>query len=75
VLSVLALLTLGSYELGKFLTPAGIQPIWLSPLACCVCAVYLGIRLKSELSEAEGTASLVECEYEDESNRLEQKAA
>ncbi|HUG18588.1 MAG TPA: glycosyltransferase family 87 protein [Planctomycetaceae bacterium] len=74
-LLVLALLTLGSYELGKFLTPAGVRPIWLSPLACCVCAVYLGIRLKSELSEAEGDASLVERECEDESNGLEQKAA
>lgn len=47
---LLALLTLGSYELGKFVTPPGVPPIWLAPLACCLFAVYLGVGLREESS-------------------------
>ena len=47
-LILLALLTLGSYELGKLMTPSGMPPVWLAPLACCAFAGYLGFRLVNE---------------------------
>jgi hypothetical protein len=72
-LMLLAILTLGSYELGKYLTPAGVKPIWLAPLACLVCAVYLAVRLKSELSEVECAVSIGD--GEGESKQMAQKAA
>lgn len=72
-LMLLAILTLGSYELGKYLTPAGVKPIWLAPLACLVCAVYLAVRLKSELPEVECAVSIGD--GEGESKQIAQKAA
>jgi hypothetical protein len=51
-LAVLAALTVGSHGLGKLLSPADVRPVWIAPLACCIFAVYLGFRLRSELSAA-----------------------
>ena len=69
----LAILTLGSHEIGKFLTPPGAQAIWLAPLACCMSAGYLGVRLKVELSESDDSQSTGT--HTTESNPIEQKAA
>jgi hypothetical protein len=72
-LLVLAILTLGSHEIGKNLTSAGVRAIWLAPLACCVFALYLGVRLRSELSESESAVSIGD--RAEETNAFESKAA
>ncbi len=42
-LLILSILTAGSYEIGKFFTPAGAIPVWLAPLATTVFCGYLAI--------------------------------
>ena len=44
----------GSYELGKHLTPPGAKTVWLAPLACCCLAAYLAPVLTSELASELG---------------------
>ncbi|MEW4564232.1 glycosyltransferase family 87 protein [Bremerella sp. JC770] len=46
----LAIAILGSFEIGQHITPEGIRPIWMAPLACTLFAVYAAYRLTSELN-------------------------
>lgn len=47
----LAFLTLGSYEIGKFVTPEDGHPVWLAPLSCCLFSGYLVYRWREETRE------------------------
>jgi len=49
LLLTLSIAVVGSYEIGKFFTPAGAQPIWLAPLACTIFAGYAAVRLAGEM--------------------------
>lgn len=64
LLFVLAITTMASYELGKFLTPAGKSANWLAPLSCLIVTIYLLTRFyqttspRSAGSMAEGESLL-----------------
>lgn len=46
-----AVLITGDYEIGKHFVPAGAPVVWLAPLATVLFSVYLGVRLRSALSQ------------------------
>lgn len=54
----LAVVILGSFELGQHITPQGVPPVWLAPLACCFFTLYAAFRLTSELNRLEPPPSL-----------------
>jgi hypothetical protein len=41
LLTALVIGTAAAFEIGKWLTPAGIRPVWTAPLCCTLFAVYL----------------------------------
>ena len=46
---LLALAILGSFELGQYITPEGVRPIWMAPLACIFFGFYAVWVLGKEL--------------------------
>ncbi len=50
-LIVLVVCVTGSYEIGKFFTPANAKPVWLAPLACLIFSVYLLHKFFNEVKD------------------------
>ncbi|MBD3673517.1 MAG: DUF2029 domain-containing protein [Planctomycetaceae bacterium] len=67
-LLLLAVLTVGSYEIGKFFTPEGGHAIWLAPLCCCLFGGYLVYRWREEDRENRPLALYPNCESNNSSS-------
>jgi len=58
-LTILAIGTAGSHEIGKFFTPTGATPIWLAPLCCCVFVGFLAYAFCKQTRKAKGPPILL----------------